>query len=230
MGGTCDSVGVGGCWLGGCFGTWSKLYGSGAHNLVQARVVLADGSLVTANACRNAELFWALRGGGGGTFGVVTEFVARTHAPPTTVLMGSASFTAHGEGAFVDALGALLNASVAFSAPPWGGGIGFGRGSANDTFTVSLGPKGFDATPAQFAELAAPFLAFAARDPARFSDARSSTSEWRSDSGSPLPWIEVHPDREISTQLVASMSVWSTARQLRTPARAAAVARARLQT
>lgn len=50
IGGTCDSVGVGGCWMGGCYGTLSRLYGAAAANLLEARVVLANGSLVVANA------------------------------------------------------------------------------------------------------------------------------------------------------------------------------------
>eukprot|EP00041_Stephanoeca_diplocostata_P011295 m.184051 g.184051 ORF g.184051 m.184051 type:complete len:337 (+) comp18488_c0_seq16:203-1213(+) len=69
IGGTCDSVGVGGCWLGGCYGTWSKLYGSAASNLLQAKVVLANGTLVVTNKESHPELFWSLRGGGGGVAG-----------------------------------------------------------------------------------------------------------------------------------------------------------------
>ena len=132
VGGTCDSVGVGGCWLGGCHGTFSKLYSSAAANLLEVRVVLANGSLVVANACSSPDLFYALRGGGGGTFGIVTEFVARTHAPPQFVGLGSLTITATGEDAFVEAMTALLlNYSLAALAPPYGGGIGFGRGKAH---------------------------------------------------------------------------------------------------
>ena len=119
VGGTCDSVGVGGCWLGGCHGTFSKLYSSAAANLLEARVVLANGSLVVVNACSSPDLFYALRGGGGGTFGIVTEFVARSHAPPRFVGLGSLTITAIGEDAFVEAMTALLlNYSIAAMAPP----------------------------------------------------------------------------------------------------------------
>lgn len=48
VGGTCDSVGVGGCWMGGCWGKFSRLYGPAAVNVLEARVVLADGSIVVA--------------------------------------------------------------------------------------------------------------------------------------------------------------------------------------
>ena len=50
-------------------------------NLLEMDVVIADGKLVTANNCSNADLFWALRGGGGGTFGVVTRAVYKAHDP-----------------------------------------------------------------------------------------------------------------------------------------------------
>jgi hypothetical protein len=82
MGGTCDSVGVGGCWTAGCYGPFTKKFGNGAINIIQVRVVLANGTLVTANKCKNPDLFWSIRGGGGGNTGVITEFTARSHRTP----------------------------------------------------------------------------------------------------------------------------------------------------
>jgi hypothetical protein len=79
-GGTCTSVGVGGCTLGGCFGPFSQKLGPAASNVLQAKVVLANGSLVTASKCSHPELFWALRGGGAG-YGVVTEWTMRAQRP-----------------------------------------------------------------------------------------------------------------------------------------------------
>ena len=81
MGGTCNSVGAnGGYWQGGGFGMTTKRFGTAASNVIEATVVLADGTTVTADECGpHKELFWALRGGGGGTFGVVTRVCAAPH-------------------------------------------------------------------------------------------------------------------------------------------------------
>lgn len=58
---------------GGGHSVLSNVYGLGADRVLQLRVVTPDGQLRVANACQNPDLFWALRGGGGGTFGVVME-------------------------------------------------------------------------------------------------------------------------------------------------------------
>ena len=55
----------------------SRLRGLGIDNVLAYKVVLANGTLVTADACTNSDLFWALRGGGGGTWGVVTAIWCR---------------------------------------------------------------------------------------------------------------------------------------------------------
>jgi FAD/FMN-containing dehydrogenase len=82
QGGGCLTVGVAGLVQGGGFGSFSKNYGIAAGSLLQATIVTADGVVRIANTCTNPDLFWALKGGGGGTFGILTKLTLRTHNLP----------------------------------------------------------------------------------------------------------------------------------------------------
>ena len=84
--GVCAPVGLGGWTLGGGYGPFGKLMGLGADNVVAMEVVLADGTLVTANASgAHADLFWALRGAGHQSFGVVVSYTIRVKKLPSFV-------------------------------------------------------------------------------------------------------------------------------------------------
>jgi FAD/FMN-containing dehydrogenase len=82
-GGSCPSVGIAGVALGGGFGLASRHLGLTIDSLHAVKVVTADGSLRTVDQGSDPDLFWALRGGGGGNFGIVTQFVFQTHPVPT---------------------------------------------------------------------------------------------------------------------------------------------------
>ncbi|ALG08651.1 FAD-binding oxidoreductase [Kibdelosporangium phytohabitans] len=88
--GSSPTVGVAGFTMGGGLGPLSRKYGLGADNLLRVDLVTADGELVTATADRNADLFWAVRGGGG-NFGVATSMEIRLH-PVDEVYAGHALF------------------------------------------------------------------------------------------------------------------------------------------
>ncbi len=86
QGGGCTSVGMAGGFIqGGGYGSFSRRYGTGAAGIVEAEMVLVDGHTVVCNAFQQPDLWWAIRGGGGGTFGIVTRITLATHEAPTQV-------------------------------------------------------------------------------------------------------------------------------------------------
>jgi FAD/FMN-containing dehydrogenase len=86
-GGVVSTTGIAGLTLGGGIGWLGRTHGLACDNLLSVDIVTADGQLRTASAEENADLFWAVRGGGG-NFGVVTSFEYRLHEVGPTVLAG----------------------------------------------------------------------------------------------------------------------------------------------
>jgi FAD/FMN-containing dehydrogenase len=100
--GTCPTVGISGLALGGGFGFSSRKFGLTSDNLVSLEIVTADGRVLTCDMDREADLFWACRGGGGGNFGVVTGLEFEVH-PIRDVAIYQASWDMRHAGAVVDA-------------------------------------------------------------------------------------------------------------------------------
>jgi FAD/FMN-containing dehydrogenase len=124
-GGRVTTTGVGGFTTGGGYGWTSSKHGLASDNLISVEAVLADGSVVRASETENSELFWGIRGGGG-NFGIVTEFEFRLHPLGPIVLAGLALWpldrardVLRGWRDIVDgAPDELSTACVAITAPP----------------------------------------------------------------------------------------------------------------
>lgn len=107
--GQCPSVGVGGYFLGGGISPLMSKYGLGCDNILAATVVLADGREVKASALENPDLFWAIRGGGG-NFGIVTEFEVALH-PVSNVLTGDITLESADPREFLQAFQVLVSSA-----------------------------------------------------------------------------------------------------------------------
>ncbi|RAH53071.1 FAD binding domain protein [Aspergillus piperis CBS 112811] len=94
VGGEDATVGLGGLIQNGGHGLLSSHYGLASDNVYQVTVITPEGHILTANDAQNQDIFWAIRGAGGGQFGVVTEFILQTHPLPENVVTGGLTFYA----------------------------------------------------------------------------------------------------------------------------------------
>ena len=136
QGGGCMTVGVAGLVHSGGFGSFSKAYGLAAGSLLEAEVVTADGQVRIANACTHPDLFWALKGGGGGSFGIVTRLTLRVHALPER--FGAVNFTvrALSDAAYRRLVGLMVDfCARSLINPHWGDKL---RLSADNVLKVSM--------------------------------------------------------------------------------------------
>jgi hypothetical protein len=110
QGGGCTSVGAAGGFVqGGGYGSLSRQYGSGASGVLEFEVIIANGDIVIANECQNQDLYWALKGGGGSTFGVVSKIVYMTHPSSITSGIVSGEIKANSDAAFLKIISKLMN-------------------------------------------------------------------------------------------------------------------------
>ncbi|HEY2275744.1 MAG TPA: FAD-binding protein [Steroidobacteraceae bacterium] len=140
QGGGCTSVGVAGLVQSGGFGSFSKGFGNAAAGLLEAQVVTADGKVRIVNACQDPELFWALKGGGGGTFGVVTRLTLRTHELPQFFGGAWGAIQAASDAAFLRLVARFLaHYAERLANPHWGEQIAVKPGNSLE---ISMAQQG----------------------------------------------------------------------------------------
>ena len=153
QGGGCTTVGVAGLVQSGGFGNFSKHYGTAAAGLLEAEIVTADGKVRIANVCSNPDLFWGIKGGGGGSLGVVTRLTLRTRELPEIFGAVFGEIKASSDAAYRALIAKVIEfyQSALFN-PHWGEQIAFRSGSVN----VSLVFQGLSQQEAE--KIWAPFV------------------------------------------------------------------------
>ena len=149
QGGGCTTVGVAGLVQGGGFGSYSKTYGIACAGLLEAEIVTADGKVRIVNAAQEPDLYWALKGGGGGTFGVVTRLTLATHDLPSTFGVADWSVQASSGEAYKRLLAQFIDVyATSLFNPHWGE-----QAAANPSnrFTVQMLFAGLDSAAARAA-------------------------------------------------------------------------------
>ena len=147
QGGGCTSTGVAGLVQSGGFGSFSKQFGTAAAGLLEAEIVTADGQIRIANAHRNPDLFWALKGGGGGSWGVVTRVTLRTHDLPSSFCFARGEVEAHSEDAFRRLIAKVVDFySESLFNPHWGEQI---KIAPDNSIELSMNGPGLDGDQAR---------------------------------------------------------------------------------
>ena len=164
QGGGCATVGVAGLIQSGGFGSFSKNYGTAAAGLLEAEVVTADGAVRIANACANPDLFWGLKGGGGGSLGVITRLTLRTRELPKFFGVAFGTIRASSDAAFRRLVGQFVDfyATALFNRH-WGESVAF---RPDNTIQFHMVFQGLDQHQAQ--AVWQPFLDAVAASPQDF--------------------------------------------------------------
>ncbi|KAJ7168625.1 hypothetical protein C8R46DRAFT_1267923, partial [Mycena filopes] len=153
VGGTDRTVGVSGGWVqGGGHSALSNTLGMGVDRVLQFKIITPDGQLRVANACQNTDLFWALRGGGGGTFGVVLESTTLT-SPVVTIQAILVAITAPSANLTKELYSLMIDNGLKWAGDGYGGYVSGGT-------AMYLTPK---LSPAEHAASMAPLIEFGKR-------------------------------------------------------------------
>jgi FAD/FMN-containing dehydrogenase len=198
QGGGCATVGVAGLIQSGGFGSFSKNYGMAAAGLLEAEVVTADGAVRIANACTNPELFWGLKGGGGGSLGIVTRITLRTRELPDFFGAMIATIKAGSDAAYRRLIEQFIRfyGNSLFN-PHWGEQASF---SPDNTLRIAMVFQGL--SQQQAAELWRPFFDWVAASPQDFTlasppiiAALPAQHFWNPTTLAKLPGIVIADDR-----------------------------------
>lgn len=164
QGGGCATVGVAGLIQSGGFGTFSKNYGLAAAGLIEAEIVTADGAVRIANACTNPDLFWGIKGGGGGSLGVITRLTLRTRELPEHFGGAFGSIKAASDDAFRRLTARIISFyHTQLFNPHWGEQIVF---EPDNSVRISMVFQGLDQQQAE--AVWRPFLDWVASAPQDF--------------------------------------------------------------
>lgn len=177
VGGDCASVGVAGGYLqGGGHSALSSMYGMGADNVLEWEVIDGTGRLLIASPERNADLYWALSGGGGGTYGIVVSVTVKLHPDtPMTGVQLQFDLDEHQPEAFRSAVRQYHELVPVFTAAPF-----YGMAIAEITNTTfQLLPLTLPNVPRQNAEkLMAPLIQVLSKHDMPYSLNITSSSSW----------------------------------------------------
>jgi len=142
QGGGCTTVGVAGLVQSGGFGSMSKGFGTAAAGLLEAEIVTADGVVRTVNECIDPDLYWALKGGGGGSWGVVTKLTLRTHELPEFFGSAAGTIKANSDAGFEQLIARFIGfyRDTLFN-PHWGESV---KIKPDNTLELSMVCQGLD--------------------------------------------------------------------------------------
>jgi FAD/FMN-containing dehydrogenase len=194
QGGGCTTVGVAGLVQSGGFGSMSKGFGTAAAGLLEAEIVTADGLVRTVNPCTNADLFWALKGGGGGSWGVVTRLTLRTHELPEFFGYAAGTIKAKSDAAFQKLIARFIGFyhDNLFN-PHWGESV---KITPENTLELSMVCQGLDNR--QTSDVWQPFFDWVK------SSSDLSASDLEAGSGHARAWWDVEARKKLGSDAMIS--------------------------